>query len=304
MTIARNTSRPTSPYTTTWRTGSTTMNSLAPTLRTRNLRLSFRFATDSTSYSNLSRTWRSSSPSSTCRIIFSSWTKWTASGSIELRSSMPDSCLRKIILITSRCTTSTCYLSTKTLDTSIQLMARSMLQRPVCIRSTIMWVQRNCFQFVSHLFAHFQPTFIGGILLLKNEDFQRVNGMSNKYWGWGLEDDEFYVRIKDAGMKLHRPQNISTGTADTFNHIHDRAHRRRDTAKCYNQKEETRRRDTKTGLDTIKYTIRDRKELAVDGIKVTILNVNLECDKSSTPWCDCSEASKDPAKSKAKKGLW
>lgn len=148
----------------------------------------------------------------------------------------------------------------------------------------------------------FQPTFIGGILLLKNEDFERLNGMSNKYWGWGLEDDEFYVRIKDAGLKVQRPQNISTGTSDTFNHIHDRAHRRRDTAKCFNQKEETRRRDIKTGLDTVKYTISDRKELAIDGIKVTILNVKLDCDKNFTPWCDCNETPKDPAK-KPKKGL-
>lgn len=121
--------------------------------------------------------------------------------------------------------------------------------------------------------------------------------MSNKYWGWGLEDDEFYVRLKEAGLKVHRPQNIKTGVTDTFSHIHDRAHRRRDTVKCFNQKEETRRRDTKTGLNTIKYTISDQKELAIDGIKVTVLNVNLECDKKFTPWCDCSDA-KDPTKTK------
>lgn len=148
-----------------------------------------------------------------------------------------------------------------------------------------------------------QPTFIGGILLLKNEDYQLVNGMSNKYWGWGLEDDEFYVRLKDAGLKVQRPQNITTGTADTFSHIHDRAHRRRDTVKCYNQKEETRKRDTKTGLNTIKYSISRRQELAIDGVKITVLSVNLECDKKVTPWCDCSELTKEPTKKGAMKGL-
>lgn len=48
------------------------------------------------------------------------------------------------------------------------------------------------------------------------EHFIQVNGMSNKYWGWGLEDDEFYVRLKEAGLTVIRPQNISTGTHNTF----------------------------------------------------------------------------------------
>lgn len=140
-------------------------------------------------------------------------------------------------------------------------------------------------------------------MLLRNEDFAVVNGMSNKYWGWGLEDDEFYVRLKDAGLKVHRPVGITTGISDTFNHIHDRAHRRRDTTKCFNQKEETRKRDTKTGLNTISYKISDRKELAIDGIKLTVLNVNLDCDKNFTPWCDCTEAPNEATKVKARKGL-
>lgn len=62
---------------------------------------------------------------------------------------------------------------------------------------------------------HYQ-TFVGGILLVKREHFQLLNGMSNKYWGWGLEDDEFYVRIKDAGLQVSRPVNITTGTTNTF----------------------------------------------------------------------------------------
>lgn len=62
-------------------------------------------------------------------------------------------------------------------------------------------------------------TFIGGILLVKREHYEMVNGMSNNYWGWGLEDDEFYVRLKDAGLTVTRPSNISTGIEDTFRYV-------------------------------------------------------------------------------------
>lgn len=59
-------------------------------------------------------------------------------------------------------------------------------------------------------------TFVGGILLVNREHFDMMNGMSNKYWGWGLEDDEFYVRIKDAKLAVTRPVNITTGVENTF----------------------------------------------------------------------------------------
>lgn len=122
-------------------------------------------------------------------------------------------------------------------------------------------------------------------------------------WGWGLEDDEFYVRLKDAGLQVHRPTDILTDHTNTFFHNHDRLHRRRDTTKCYSQKEETRKRDVKTGLNTIDYNISEVYQLTIDGIKVTVINVHLKCDKTLTPWCDCDNAPKEPTKSKVKKGL-
>ncbi|XP_054747827.1 beta-1,4-galactosyltransferase 7 isoform X1 [Anastrepha obliqua] len=131
-------------------------------------------------------------------------------------------------------------------------------------------------------------TFVGGILLVRCEHFELLNGMSNNYWGWGLEDDEFYVRIRDAGLKVTRPDNINTGVNDTFRHIHNRYHRKRDTQKCFNQKEVTRKRDRVTGLNTLNYKILHVQELAVDGISITVLNILLECDLKETPWCDCS----------------
>lgn len=146
-------------------------------------------------------------------------------------------------------------------------------------------------------------TFVGGILLVTREDFRRVNGMSNRYWGWGLEDDEFYTRLKEAAIKVRRPENLLTGKKDTFSHIHDKLHRRRDTIKCYNQREVTRKRDRETGLNTLKYEISDRKILAIDDVTVTVLNIKLTCDTTMTPWCDCEGAPidhKTSVKSKTK----
>ncbi|XP_077296932.1 beta-1,4-galactosyltransferase 7 [Arctopsyche grandis] len=133
------------------------------------------------------------------------------------------------------------------------------------------------------------PTFVGGILLVNRDHFELVDGMSNKYWGWGLEDDEFYVRLKEAKLEVSRPINISTDQTNTFRHIHDRLHRKRDTAKCFNQREATKRRDRDTGLHNVEYTLASEQKLVIDGVSVTILNVQLSCDKSFTPWCECTQ---------------
>jgi len=67
------------------------------------------------------------------------------------------------------------------------------------------------------------------------DDYRKVDGMSNQYWGWGLEDDEFAMRLKDAGLKVQRPQNLTTDRSNTFKHLHDKS-RKRDYAKIGNQR--------------------------------------------------------------------
>ena len=41
----------------------------------------------------------------------------------------------------------------------------------------------------------FDPYHSGGVLLVNKEDFRRVNGFSNQYWGWGGEDDDLRKRF-------------------------------------------------------------------------------------------------------------
>lgn len=71
--------------------------------------------------------------------------------------------------------------------------------------------------------------------------------------------------------------------------MHDRSHRKRDMAKCFNQREVTRKRDRETGLSTLKYTIKSINKLQIDDIaNITVLNIQLSCNHQKTPWCDCS----------------
>jgi xylosylprotein 4-beta-galactosyltransferase len=142
------------------------------------------------------------------------------------------------------------------------------------------------------------PNFIGAILLLKVEDFERVKGMSNQYWGWGMEDDEFFARLKDAKLEVHRPVGINTGTKDTFKHVHSARKRNRDFQFCYNQRDQTRRRDRTSGFHTVEYKVSSAQVMTVDGHAFKLLNVNLECDKEDTPWCDCKGAPQAEARRK------
>lgn len=58
--------------------------------------------------------------------------------------------------------------------------------------------------------------FYYNVYNLNREDFIQIDGLSNNYWGWGLEDDEFYLRLKEAKIGIHRPGNLTTDTSNTF----------------------------------------------------------------------------------------
>ena len=59
-------------------------------------------------------------------------------------------------------------------------------------------------------------TYFGGITLFPVEDFQKVNGFSNLYWGWGFEDDDLRYRCIEKDIRLIRksysPINPNTST--------------------------------------------------------------------------------------------
>lgn len=138
-------------------------------------------------------------------------------------------------------------------------------------------------------------TFVGGILIVSAEHFEILNGMSNKFWGWGREDDEFYMRIVEKGFQIFRHgDEIKTGL-QTFRHIHGKE-RKRDHAKLPGQRENMFQRDPLTGLHDLKFEVVKRQELVIDGCQASIIDVVLQCDLDFTPWCDFPK--KKPAQNK------
>ncbi|CAF1366789.1 unnamed protein product [Rotaria magnacalcarata] len=130
-------------------------------------------------------------------------------------------------------------------------------------------------------------SYVGGILIIKSEDFERINGMSPLYWGWGREDDNFYVRMKRVGMNIYRPHNLSTNNTNTFQHIHDQRIHKRDYAKYGKQKEEGRKIYPELGFNTTKYEIINKAIRKTNqGIEYIMLDIKIECDYNLTDWCD------------------
>ncbi|KAH9500049.1 Beta-1,4-galactosyltransferase 7 [Bulinus truncatus] len=134
-----------------------------------------------------------------------------------------------------------------------------------------------------HPLYHYN-NYAGGILLIRSTDFEKLNGLSNKYWGWGREDDEFFVRMRKANFTLQRPDNLTSGY-QSFKHLHDRKKRPRDYNRYFDQKEKTRRLDRETGISTVKYEVDSIHEITMDSAPVTVINIFLECNVDFTPWC-------------------
>jgi GT2 family glycosyltransferase len=59
----------------------------------------------------------------------------------------------------------------------------------------------NCSQFDYKLPYN---NYYGGVNLMSNENFIKINGFSNDYWGWGVEDDDLLARVMKSGYGIKR----------------------------------------------------------------------------------------------------
>jgi len=60
--------------------------------------------------------------------------------------------------------------------------------------------------------------YFGGVTMFSMDDFKKINGYSNKYWGWGYEDDDLLLRCESAGISLdaERIKNTKQKTQSLF----------------------------------------------------------------------------------------
>jgi hypothetical protein len=61
--------------------------------------------------------------------------------------------------------------------------------------------------------TEFFDTYFGGVTMFNIEDFKKINGYSNKYWGWGYEDDDLLLRCIDNNIELDILKIKNTGVS-------------------------------------------------------------------------------------------
>lgn len=79
-------------------------------------------------------------------------------------------------------------------------------------------------EFPLHLLTQDLPfdSYFGGITLFPTEVFEKINGFSNLYWGWGFEDDDLRYRCIDKNINLnpieekYKPTLIRTSAYNGF----------------------------------------------------------------------------------------
>ncbi|XP_076149445.1 beta-1,4-galactosyltransferase 1-like [Alosa pseudoharengus] len=109
----------------------------------------------------------------------------------------------------------------------------------------------------------------GGVSALSKEQYMKINGFPNNYWGWGGEDDDIYHRVRIKGMSLSRP-NGKIGRCRMIRHKRD-LHNQPNPKRFYNIAH-TRQTMETNGINSLKYqVVRIEKDQLFTKITVDIV---------------------------------
>ena len=99
----------------------------------------------------------------------------------------------------------------------------------------------------------------------------------------------------EADLNIKRPEEelVTTGYK-TFRHLHDRVKHPRDNKRYGDQKKAGSHRDKVTGLRSVEYTLTEEYPMTIRNASATVFNVELDCDRSDTPWCENPSQQRNP----------
>ncbi|XP_054893200.1 beta-1,4-galactosyltransferase 1-like [Poeciliopsis prolifica] len=111
-------------------------------------------------------------------------------------------------------------------------------------------------------------TYFGGVSSLSKQQFSKINGCPNSYWGWGGEDDDIYRRVIFHGMSISRPDGV-IGKYRMVRHQRDKHNE--PNPENPGKLSKTKSTMDKDGLNTLSYTVKDiSKDLLFTFITVDI----------------------------------
>jgi sulfur relay (sulfurtransferase) DsrF/TusC family protein len=112
------------------------------------------------------------------------------------------------------------------------------------------------------------PTFVGGAISVNIQDYKKINGFPNIFWGWGGEDDALYFRLMVNNIDIWEPQIKDWGK------IHEMQHGW-NPSEGNEKKKENRNFDKynwkKNGLNNLEFNILKKKYLKSEKtVKITV----------------------------------
>ncbi|XP_042296231.1 beta-1,4-galactosyltransferase 3 [Sceloporus undulatus] len=100
--------------------------------------------------------------------------------------------------------------------------------------------------------------YFGGVSALTPEQYLKINGFPNEYWGWGGEDDDIATRVRLAGMKISRP-SVSIGHYKMVKHKGDRGNE--ENPHRFDLLIRTHRAWTQDGMNSLTYKLLSKELL-------------------------------------------
>lgn len=105
------------------------------------------------------------------------------------------------------------------------------------------------------LFNRFYRTFFGGVSIVSQSAIQRANGLSNLFFGWGGEDDDFQKRMNKSHIHIKLNQ-LNLSRFYYLEHENDSSYNRK--AGFLLADHRIRTRMLRDGIRQTRYTVRDR----------------------------------------------